>query len=332
MSVRARLVAACLTLTAPLWGACGPQEAELTLAGDETAEVEGALCSSADVAGLAEGSAQARGVLRAANELSEVALRTQAKLSTLAARNIAKTRAGADGVAGTADDQTFGTLKELSAVCQVGNVAMRALLAYAEANGLVAEDLPYAPCLGELSPLEYQAAYGRSPWLTVRADRWQRSCQESGGVKTCQPWARGPIDDAPSVYGSGLARAPEFEVRVDGSGGVASIVLANPQTSSYWGKAAVGATAGGVTGVEVTLSYRGYTNVCDSYSWGGGAGSGGCLRSHYDYFNATWLTMRGSVAEACLRVSDEVKRASEVAFGPGVSSYVETVRTLMTVP
>jgi len=80
------------------------------------------------------------------------------------------------------------------------------------------------------------------------------------------------------------------------------------------------------------VSYRGFTDVCDDYSWGGGSGSGGCLRSHYSYYNAQWMQMTGTVSESCLRVADAAQQGSRVTFAPGVLSYVETVRTLSTAP
>src|SRR5512134_454151 len=68
--------------------------------------------------GIDEGSPEAIGVLRLVNDPGESAasLKSGAGITSRAAGNIVKHRDGADGAAGTADDDKFDTLAELDAV------------------------------------------------------------------------------------------------------------------------------------------------------------------------------------------------------------------------
>jgi len=95
----------------------------------------------ADSGGVAEGSRQAKGVLRVANEASLETLRASAPdgvgLSDRTVDNIGDVRLGDDGLPGTADDGHFATLAQLDAVPFVGPIAFHKLLAYAEAHGFV---------------------------------------------------------------------------------------------------------------------------------------------------------------------------------------------------
>jgi hypothetical protein len=95
----------------------------------------------ADSGNVAEGSRQAKGVLRVANEVSLEVLREDPPdgvgLADRAVDNIGDVRLGDDGAPGTADDGRFDTLAELDAVPFVGPIAFKKLLAYAEANGFV---------------------------------------------------------------------------------------------------------------------------------------------------------------------------------------------------
>lgn len=99
----------------------------------------------ADSNGIEDGSPEARGVLRVANEASLEVLDNSTRqggvgLDRRAAENIVAYRVGDDGIAGTSDDERFDTLAELDAVPYVGPVAFRKLLAYADANGYTADD------------------------------------------------------------------------------------------------------------------------------------------------------------------------------------------------
>lgn len=312
------LFTACLAFLCLPLVACGPSEATVATTDDGLDEVEGALCSANDVGGLTEGSADAQGVLQAANTLSESALKADVGLTTLASHNIAQARA----------THAFATLKDLSAVCQVGNAAIAKLLAYAKAHVPPPGDLPFADCGGDLTPLELQGLYSRMAFLTVKAERYARTCNQNQGAKSCGAWAPSAIDVPADAYGSGLANAPTFEARVEVSNGLAQIGLQNPASSGYWGVAVPGATSSSGTAIQVTLSYQAYKDVCDDFGWN----TFRCLRSHHDYWNATWLTMGGTVSERCLRVADPVAKSNEVTFGPGVTTYTETVRTLTSAP
>lgn len=312
---------------ASLLSACGPDLATVDDGADELLEAEGELCARTDVGGLTEGTPEARAVLKVANTLSQAQLRTEAKLSALASKNIAARRNGPDAAQGTADDRPFASLADLSGVCQVGNVAMKALAAYARTKGYVAAELspelPVAACQGDLSPLELQGLFNQA-WMNVRIDRWTRACQETNGAKTCEAWVKGPVDGAPKVYGSiPLAEQATFAMKVGAASGVAEVKLENARSTSYWGVVSVGMTQGGSTEASLTLRYRGFNDVCDDFGWN----TFRCLRSHYEYFDATWLTMQGTISESCLSVADAVTTSQEVTFGPGVRSFVESVRT-----
>lgn len=117
---------------------CGPSDAVVdeTVTGEEAA-VEGELLRS--YPGLAEGSAEALGLLRLANEgsLAQLSSRTEANAPARTARSIIAARSGPDGVEGTADDRPFLTLTQFFAVRYVGLATVRNMLAYAQAHGYV---------------------------------------------------------------------------------------------------------------------------------------------------------------------------------------------------
>jgi len=89
--------------------------------------------------GIDEGSPEALGVLKLVNDGAETAatLKSGAGVSTRVANNIVKHRDGADGAAGTADDDKFDTLAELDAVPYVGPATLNALLERARDKGYV---------------------------------------------------------------------------------------------------------------------------------------------------------------------------------------------------
>lgn len=83
--------------------------------------------------------AEARGILRVANEVSAADLVDKAGVASRAATGIEAHRLGADHAAATADDDKFDTLDELDAVPYVGSRAFEKLLAYAKELGWVTE-------------------------------------------------------------------------------------------------------------------------------------------------------------------------------------------------
>jgi phosphatidylserine/phosphatidylglycerophosphate/cardiolipin synthase-like enzyme len=89
--------------------------------------------------GYEEGSPEARGVLLLVNDASETAatLKSGAGITSRVATNIVKHRDGADGLAGTADDDRFDTLAELDAIAYVGPATLEALVERARDKGLV---------------------------------------------------------------------------------------------------------------------------------------------------------------------------------------------------
>jgi len=98
----------------------------------------------ADTGGVGDGSREAAGVLRVANEISVETLRAAPPdgvgLISEAANNISYFRLGDDGVPGTFDDGVFRSLAELDAIPFVGPIAFHQLLAYAETNGFVPDE------------------------------------------------------------------------------------------------------------------------------------------------------------------------------------------------
>jgi len=89
--------------------------------------------------GIAEGSAEALGVLALVNDptMTAAKLKADAHLTARVSGNIAKHRDGADGQPGTADDDRYDTLAELDAVPYVGPATLNALLELARDRGLV---------------------------------------------------------------------------------------------------------------------------------------------------------------------------------------------------
>ncbi|MBA3462034.1 MAG: DUF1669 domain-containing protein [Deltaproteobacteria bacterium] len=89
--------------------------------------------------GIDEGSPEALGVLALVNDLAMTAakLKSEAGVTARVAGNIVKHRNGVDGVAGTADDDTYTTLRELDQIPYVGPATLNALLELARERGLV---------------------------------------------------------------------------------------------------------------------------------------------------------------------------------------------------
>jgi hypothetical protein len=122
-----------LGLCAATLGACGGPSGDVDGVDDWFVAADG----KADTGGIADGTPEARGVLRVANEVSLADLRDRVGLAAAAANNIDAYRLGDDGVAGDGDDGTFETLAELDAVPYVGPTAFKKLLAYATSLGWV---------------------------------------------------------------------------------------------------------------------------------------------------------------------------------------------------
>jgi hypothetical protein len=103
------------------------------LAGDDAASVQGE---------LVDGSPESIGVLAFLNSptTTVTVLDDDVPLDRRAATKLVAHRDGADGVAGTADDDRFDTVREVDDVPYVGETALRALAAYAIANGYVPGD------------------------------------------------------------------------------------------------------------------------------------------------------------------------------------------------
>src|SRR5215470_3793511 len=101
------------------------------------------------VFGITEGSPDAIGVERVANELTFFQLYWDADVWVVASWSIVDYRAGRDGISGTNDDRTIRTLRELNNIPWVGRHTFGHLLAYARANGYV----PSGPDAGIDAPM-----------------------------------------------------------------------------------------------------------------------------------------------------------------------------------
>ncbi len=91
------------------------------------------------ISAIPEGSPEALGVLAMLNARSTTftLLDIDAALDKRAATNLIAHRDGADAAPGTSDDDLYDTIAEVDAVSYVGDSALAALLAYAQANGWV---------------------------------------------------------------------------------------------------------------------------------------------------------------------------------------------------
>lgn len=124
--------------------------------GGAAPEVDDSSTSDALTGGVQEGTPDAVGVLRVANELRADALQREVELRARAAEGIEAYRMGDDEVVGTSDDATFQTLAQLDAVPFVGPNEFRKMRDYARNHGLVPG--PAAECTWASV---FQAQYGQ---------------------------------------------------------------------------------------------------------------------------------------------------------------------------
>lgn len=155
-----------------------------------------------DAAGIAEGSPEAGGVLRVANELGEEDVPEDLALGPRAADAIVAFRAGADGLVGTSDDRIIDTLTTLDAIPWVGTTAFSAMLTYARAHGYLAAAGPWESgyCGADLSMTKDQMlglfAPGLSTAVLTNKFKWgvrSRTCNAQTG---CSTW----YDGGDTVY------------------------------------------------------------------------------------------------------------------------------------
>src|SRR5262249_28656170 len=120
--------------------ACASNDPGLDDPTAETSPDEPFLVDGRALATIAEGSDEARGVLRAANLATSEELSSPDEVGLLSnpATRIVAYRNGPDGKPHTADDRTIETLKELDAIPWVGSRTFRHLLSWATAQGFTA--------------------------------------------------------------------------------------------------------------------------------------------------------------------------------------------------
>lgn len=104
---------------------------------DEDAADDDFLVDGKADGGIGEGSPEAIGVLRVANESSRGVFRHEVRLGERSIDGLIAHRAGPDAIDGTIDDDRFDTLAELDRAPYVGPLAFTKLLAYARAHDLV---------------------------------------------------------------------------------------------------------------------------------------------------------------------------------------------------
>lgn len=119
-----------------------------------------------DTSGIVEGSPTAIAVLGLVNGSTEASLHDDIGIASKASKNIGAYLRGPDGKAATADDRAFATLAALDAIPYVGSVAFHKLLAYAEANGLVTQDVT----IGKGILLDCNTSFGPDQQVTVIGD------------------------------------------------------------------------------------------------------------------------------------------------------------------
>jgi hypothetical protein len=145
----------------------------------------------ADGGGIAEGTPEAIGVLRVANDASLATLKSGVGLTKRTASNIIGFRAGADATLGTSDDRGFRTLAELDAVRYVGPVAFEELLAYAESQGDVPSDDLFAAAPAGQRVASYDDVLRMLPAGASFANLGRFNLFEQHrdcGPSSCAPW------------------------------------------------------------------------------------------------------------------------------------------------
>ncbi|MFK7988215.1 MAG: hypothetical protein AB8I08_19500 [Sandaracinaceae bacterium] len=269
---------------------------------------------------LEEGSGDALAVLSLANRASEATLDEDVGLDRRAATNLVRYREGADGTAGTADDARFESLSELLDIAYVGPSALEKLRAYAAAHP-PADELPVAACGGDFTSTEIQQAFRAGAWLDLGLQRHTRDCDVAGGVTSCTEWSATELPRARQATNGDTSAV--FNAAIKVLGGEVGVEVTAASTTYR----ATGHFRQQPEGTQLNLefTYRGFTDVCTDCSWGGGAGTGGCLRSRREYWDDIWMTLSGGVSEGCLVLATEAVRSAEVVFGEGNLSYTETV-------
>lgn len=181
--------------------------------------------------GVVEGTPEAAAVLRVANEKTATELRVNVGLGDKPVTNMLAYRLGPDMTAGTADDRAFATLAELDRITWVNSREFRLMLAWAKANGWVAEapapsdlgcvgaDLAARDVLPLFAPGATEAGLG-----AYVVEGRTRTCT---GPTGCTPWA----DDASPVKPAMRAGKTTAQV-VDASGAVA--VSFHPLRGDAW--------------------------------------------------------------------------------------------------
>jgi hypothetical protein len=181
------------------------------------------------------------------------------------------------------------------------------------------QDTPVATCRGDITSLEAQAIASRGSWLTLTHHAYTRRCDEKP-AKSCAPWAQ---DDslrvrAPRQEGNQDLHQPLSAKLMAANGAVAVRVDGTPNAQANV------QTTGTTSKVELRLNYPAYEDVCDAMGFGGGAGSGGCWRSHREHFTLSLPPISGVVTESCARLTGGVVESNVEEFGAGVRSYLET--------
>ena len=155
-----------------------------------------------DTTGVAEGTPQARAVLRVANGASYATLHDVVGLYAPAAKHVIAYRAGADGTLGTADDRVIATLAELDAIPYIGPVSFGELVDYA----------------------------GTLTWQDWVPATFSWSLQIATPVTAKQWSSLTPSDPAPGTPGT--AKTVTLSVALSGTGGASLTASASPRSTT----------------------------------------------------------------------------------------------------
>ncbi len=252
--------------------------------------------------GIEDGSPEARGVLRVANETSLDVLDDSTRqggvgLDRRAAQNIVAYRLGDDGIAGTSDDERFDTLAELDAVPYVGPVVFAKLLAYADANGYSEEEEepvvtndPFDPnsCTGASMTKEEALAFFEPGAREVVIGEYmmQRRSRPCNDVTGCGAWGE------PITIGRG-----NILLAVHGD----DIVLELEDSRRSWDsrRRSVRIDCSTVSEAQMCSGYR-YANNPDAWN----------PISFVNKIDGSQLELSGSLTSSCIRLADKATMPS----------------------
>ncbi len=308
------------TLGLALFAGCAAMEADL-IDGENDSFLGGT--GKADANGIEEGSHEARGVLRVANEASVEVLDNSPRqggvgLDRRAAENIVAYRLGDDGIGGTSDDEQFDTLAELDAVPYVGPVAFDKLLAYADVNGYTADEDPVVTsdpfdpnsCTGTPMTREEALAFFQPGATQAVIGEYviQRRSRSCNSVTRCGSWGEPTTHLGYYLHSGGTISTISRDVEMRGDVVLevdrGDIVLRLKHRSHDRVGSRCSAVGSDIQGCSSYVYISGY-------QWGGGGGENPTYTSvNTADPNDDRLELSGLLTTSCLRLTDKARSAS----------------------